>query len=391
MSDHLKDKQFATRAVQAGQVPEDGTRSVTTAIYPSSTYRVAYPGDESGYVYSRWSNPTRKALERGIALLEGGSHGFAFSSGLAALSAVLHLLKPGDHVVAVNDLYGGTHRQFEQQMTTWGLSFSYVDGSASSFEDAITPATRLFWIETPTNPLLKLVDIPAAVSIAKGRDILVAVDNTFATPFVQQPLTLGADICHHSVSKYLAGHADVIAGALVVNDEALAEKLYFQQYAIGAQLGPFESWLVLRGMKTLHVRMERHAENARAVADWLADQSMVRRVFYPGLTGETLPNDMHSGGGMVSFELDADFERVSAFCTATEVFMLAESLGGVESLINHPAAMTHASIPKAVREANGISDQLIRLSVGIESVDDQLSDLKAALAAVAGSVRTTDQ
>lgn len=387
MSDHMKNKQFETRAIHAGRVPEDGTGSVTTPIFPSSTYRVAFPGDESGYVYSRWSNPTRVALERALASLEGGTHGFAFSSGLAAINCVLSLLKSGDHIVAVSDLYGGTHRQFEKIMSRFGLEFSYVDGrNPDDFRKAVKDNTRLFWLETPTNPLLHLIDIEAVAKIAHEHKILTAVDNTFATPYIQRPLELGADIAHHSMSKYLAGHCDVIGGALVVKDESLGEQLHFHQNAIGAQLNPFESWLVLRGLKTLHLRMERHSINSTKVVDLLDSIDIVDQIYYPGHDGQRPPNKMTMPGGMVSFTLKADFETVKNFVMSTEVFILAESLGGVESLINHPASMTHASIPKEIREKHGVTDNLVRLSVGLENIDDLLIDLRRAFEAVRAKV-----
>lgn len=388
MSDKKISNHIATRAIHSGTVPEDGTGSVTTPIFPSSTFRMAFPGDESGYVYSRWSNPTRSALERALAEIESGTHGFAFSSGLSAINAVLHLLKSGDHVVTVKDLYGGTIRQFEQVMRQFGLDFSYVDGEdPTDFEKATTDKTRLFWVETPTNPLLKLMDIAAIADIAHQHDILLAVDNTFATPVIQRPFELAADIVHHSVSKYLGGHADVIGGALVVRDESLAERIKFLQNAIGGTLGPFESWLVLRGLKTLDVRVTRSSENAERIAAFLMENDSVARVYYPGLDGKPLINGMSMPGGMVSFDLKADFETVKSFATATRLFMLAESLGGVESLVNHPASMTHASIPKDVREANGIGDSLVRLSVGLEHVDDLLSDLAQAFEKIETSVK----
>ncbi|MBN1211887.1 MAG: PLP-dependent transferase [candidate division Zixibacteria bacterium] len=377
----LKDKRIETRLIHAGRVEEDGTGSVTTPIFPSSTYRVAYPGDESGYVYSRWANPTRLALERALADLENGTRGFAFSSGLGALSTVLHLLKTGDHIVAVSDLYGGTHRQFEKVMRSFGLDFTYVDGrNPDDFEEAVTPNTRLFWVETPTNPLLRLIDIEAVAALAKKHDIITAVDNTFATPFIQNPLDLGADIVLHSMSKYLAGHCDVIAGALVVKDSKLAERLKFHQNALGAILGPFDSWLVLRGLKTLHLRMERHSFNSVKIVEYLETVPRVSKIYYPGQDGKPVPNKMKLPGGMVSFELKGDLETVRKFATSTQVFVLAESLGGVESLLNHPALMTHASIPPEVRKANGIGDNLIRLSVGLENIEDLIADLEQAFA-----------
>jgi cystathionine gamma-lyase len=384
MGDNLKKKHFETRAIHMGQVPEDGTRSVTTAIYPSSTYRVEYPGDESGYVYSRWANPTRRALEEALASLENGTRAFAFSSGLAAMNAVFGLLRPGDHVVTLTDLYGGTRRQFERVLRNFQIEFSYVDGrDPNDFEAAITDNTKLFWVETPTNPLLNLIDIEQVSAIAKKHRILTAVDNTFATPYIQKPLELGADIAHHSASKYLGGHCDLIAGVLVVKDHDLAEQLYFQQYAVGAQLNPFESWLMLRGLKTLHIRMERHSVNSMKIVEYLEGEPMVDRVYYPGVDDRDIPNKMTMPGGMVSFTIkDADIERVKKFAMSTKIFVLAESLGGVESLINHPASMTHASIPKEVREKHGVTDNLIRLSVGIEHIDDLLIDLREAFAAI---------
>lgn len=385
MSDNLKNKAFETRAIHLGKVEEDGTRSVTTGIYPSSTYRVQFPGDESGYVYSRWSNPTRKALEEILASLEGGAGAFAFSSGLAALNAVMMLLKPGDQVIALNDLYGGSRRQFERVLRDKGFDFVYVDGrDPVDFENAVTEKTRLFWLETPTNPLMHLIDIEAVAAIAKKHNILVAVDNTFATPYIQKPLELGADIVHHSASKYLGGHCDLIAGVLVAKNPDLCEKLHFQQYAVGAQLGPFESFLMMRGLKTLHLRMERHSLNSMKIVEYLETEPMVDKIYYPGFDGRPVPNKMTMPGGMVSFTIKADFETVKTFAMATRLFVLAESLGGVESLINHPASMTHASIPKEVREKHGITDNLIRLSVGVEAVDDLLIDLRSAFAAIAG-------
>lgn len=386
--DDYKNKQFETRAIHVGQVPHDGTGSVTPGIYPSTTYRVDYPGDESGYVYSRWANPTRTALEKTLASLENGTHAFAFASGLAAMHAVFGLLKPGDHVVTLTDLYGGSRRQFEQVLRNIDISFSYVDGrDANDFKEAITDKTRLFWVETPTNPLMHLIDIEAVSKIAKERQILVAVDNTFATPYLQQPLDLGADIAHHSASKYLGGHCDLIGGALVVKDDALAEKLRFQQYAVGAILGPFESWLMLRGIKTLGIRMERHSVNSMKIAEFLETEPAVEKVYYPGIDGGKIPNKMKLPGGMVSFTIKADFDTVKKFVMATKLFVLAESLGGVESLINHPASMTHASIPKDVREKYGVTDSLVRLSVGIENVDDLLIDLRDAFQAIRKEVK----
>ncbi|MFQ5452993.1 MAG: trans-sulfuration enzyme family protein [Candidatus Zixiibacteriota bacterium] len=388
MDDNLKNKKFDTKTVHLGQVPEDNTGSVTTPIYPSSTFRVKYPGDESGYVYSRWSNPTRAAFEETLASLENGKYAYAFSSGLAALNAVLNLLKAGDHVVAVDDLYGGTHRQFEALKHNYNLDFTYIDGTEpSNFEKAVKENTKLFWIETPTNPLLKLIDIAEVSKIAGKHNILVAVDNTFATPYIQQPLELGADIVLHSASKYLSGHCDVIAGALIVNDSALAEKLRFNQYAIGGMLGPFESWLTLRGLKTLHLRMERHSFNSLKIVEYLETVSLVDKIYYPGQDGKPIPNKMKLPGGMISFNINAEYDEVKTFVMSTRLFILAESLGGVESLINHPASMTHASIPKEIREAHGIGDGLVRLSVGVEHIDDLLIDLRTAFSKVKTMVK----
>ena len=379
MSDNLKNKKFATKAIHLGRVPEDGTGSVTAPIFPSSTYRMKFPGDDSGYVYSRWANPTRQALESTLAELENGRHAYFFSSGLAAVTSIMHLLRPGDHVVAVSDLYGGTHRLFEKIMRNFQITFSYIEGiDPDDFETAIKGNTKLFWIESPSNPLLKLIDIKATAAIAKKHGILTAVDNTFATPYIQRPLELGADIVHHSATKYLGGHCDVVAGAVVVRDEQLAEKLRFNQYAVGATAGPFDSWLVMRGIKTLALRMERHSANALKVVDFLKTVALVDKIYFPGLDGKPLPNEMSLPGGMISFNIKADLETVKKFAMSTEIFVLAESLGGVESLINHPALMTHSSIPKEIREAHGVTDGLIRLSVGIEDPGDLVADLKQA-------------
>jgi len=388
--DRSKNWQFETTAIHSGRVPEDGTRSVTTPIYPSSTYRVDYPGDESGYVYARWKNPTRLALEETLAKLERGTKAAAFASGLAALDAVLKLLKTGDHVVAVDDLYGGTMRQFERIGRRFGLDFTYVDGrDPKNLESAIRPNTRLFWLETPTNPLMHLVDIEKVAAVAKERGILVGVDNTFATPYLQQPLELGADIVLHSMTKYLGGHCDLVAGALIVKDSSLGEQLWFNQYDGGAHLGPWESWLVLRGLKTLALRMERHSVNAMKIAEYLETVEAVEKVYFPGLDGRPVPNRMRLPGGMVAFTIapQFDFEAVKRFVMALRVFVLAESLGGVESLVNHPAAMTHSSIPREIREPRGITDGLVRLSVGIEHIDDLLIDLRSAFDALTQSAR----
>jgi cystathionine gamma-synthase len=384
MTDKDKNSHLDTQAVHSGVVAKDGTFSVTTPIYATSTYKEPFPGDDSGYVYSRWSNPTRVALEEALARLEGGRSAKTFASGLAAVGAVINLLKSGDHVVAVDDLYGGCHRLFEQLIgPNFGVEFTYIDGcDPANFEKAAKDNTKLFWVETPTNPRLKLSDISAIAKIAHARGILLGVDNTFATPYIQNPLALGADIVHHSLSKYLGGHCDVIGGALVTNDKELSEKIFFNQYAVGAILDPFQAWLVLRGIKTLHIRMERHSSNAQKIAEYLGTVDKVSKIYFPGLDGKPLPNKMKLPGGMVSFEIDADLETVKKFVMSTKLFLLAESLGGVESLMNHPATMTHASIPKDIREKHGIRDQLVRLSVGIEHPDDLLADLEQAFAKI---------
>lgn len=381
MDEHLKKTKIETRCAQAGRVKEDGTGAITAPIHPSSTYRVDYPGDEAGYVYSRAHNPTRRALEESLATLEEAQFAYAYASGLAALNALLSTLKSGDHVVSASDLYGGTHRQFEKIFgPQFNIEFTFVDGSdPEAFEKAVKDNTKLFWLETPSNPLLGMSDIAKISAIGHKHGILTGVDNTFATPYIQQPLSLGADIVLHSMSKYLGGHCDVIAGALVTNSKELAEQIKFNQYAIGAMLGPFESWLVLRGIKTLPIRMEKHTANAAEIAKFLTTQEAVEKVFYPGLDGSALPNKMRLAGGMLSFSLKADFEQVKKFCVALKIFILAESLGGVESLVNHPASMTHASIPKEIREPNGVTDSLVRLSVGIENPIDLIEDLKQAM------------
>lgn len=374
-----KNSHIETTAVHSGQGFDGGTGAVSTPIYQTSTYRLQSPGDESGYVYSRSANPTRKALETALAEMENGSHGFAFASGLAAVNTVMNLLSTGDHVVVGDDLYGGCFRLFDQVMTKYKIEFTYVDGrDPSNIKKAIKDNTRLIWLETPTNPLIRIYDIETAVQIAHEVGLLVAVDNTFATPALQRPLELGADIVIHSLTKYITGHCDTVGGAIVVNNDELAEKIGFYQNAVGAILGPFDSFLALRGLKTLPLRMERHSDNARAIAHYLEDHEHVTQVFYPGLDGSPLPNKMSNSGGMVSFVLDADPETVKEFVMATSVFILAESLGGVESLINHPATMTHASIPVDMRRERGIDDGLIRLSVGIEYIDDLIGDLDKA-------------
>jgi cystathionine beta-lyase/cystathionine gamma-synthase len=378
---------FGTKAIHAGQKPDPATGAIMTPIYQSSTFVQAEPGKHKGYEYARTGNPTRTALEANLAALEGGAHGLAFSSGMAAMDAVVRLLGAGDHVVAGDDLYGGTYRLFTKVFSRFGMEFSFVDmAETAGLERVISPSTKLVWIETPTNPLLKVVDIERLVQVAKQSGALVAVDNTFATPFLQQPLALGADVVVHSLTKYLGGHSDVIGGAAITDNAELAEKMAFVQNAVGAVPGPQDCFLVLRGLKTLHVRMERHCENAMRVARYLEDNPRVGKVYYPGLADhpqhELAARQMSDFGGMISFELSDDsLQRAIKFCAATRVFALAESLGGVESLVEHPAIMTHASIPRDVRESYGLRDSLIRLSVGIEDIEDLLEDLEQALAA----------
>jgi cystathionine gamma-lyase len=386
-------RHLATRVIHGGQSPEPATGAVMPPIFATSTYRQESPGVHQGFDYGRSHNPTRFALERSLADIEGGRAAFAFASGLAAIAAVLELLPSGSHVVAGDDMYGGTYRLFERvRRDSAGHTFSYVDLSdPDALAAAITPATRMVWVETPTNPMLKLADLTAIASLCHARGILCVCDNTFASPIIQRPLEHGFDIVVHSTTKYINGHSDVIGGVAIVgaNDHqtGLAEKLGFIQNSVGAIQGPFDSFLVLRGIKTLALRVERSSGNALLLANWLEQQPQVRKVHYPGL--ESHPqhalarNQMHGGyGGIVSIELDTDIDGARRFLEACEVFTLAESLGGVESLIEHPALMTHASIPPERRAQLGIGDGLIRLSVGIEHIDDQREDLRRALAAI---------
>lgn len=375
-----------TLAIHAGQSPDPATGAVMTPIYATSTYAQSSPGVHQGYEYSRSHNPTRFAYERCVAALEGGTRGFAFASGLAATSTILELLESGSHVVAMDDVYGGTYRLFERvRRRSAGLDFSWVDlTDPAAFEAAIRPHTRMVWIETPTNPLLKLVDIAQIAAIARRRGLLVVVDNTFASPILQRPLELGAHIVMHSATKYLNGHSDIVGGMVVVGDDVeLAEKLAFLQNAVGGVQGPFDSFLALRGLKTLHLRMRAHCENAQALAEWLQAHPAVEQVAYPGLAAHPqhalARRQMHGFGGMVSIWLKGGFEAARRLCERTELFTLAESLGGVESLVNHPAVMTHASVPPERRAALGIGDDLVRLSVGVEDVADLREDLAAAL------------
>ncbi|SIR01437.1 Cystathionine beta-lyase/cystathionine gamma-synthase [Haladaptatus litoreus] len=381
------DYQFETRSIHAGQEPDEETGALMTPIHANSTYVQDAPGDHRGYEYSRTGNPTRTDLEDNLASLEGGEFGRAFSSGMGSINTVLNLLSSGDHVIASEDVYGGTHRIFTQVYADYDIEFSFVDmTNVDEVSDAVRDDTELLWVETPTNPLLNVVDIAAMVYIAEDADALCAVDNTFATPYLQRPLELGADIVSHSLTKYLGGHSDVVGGALITNDEKLDEQIGFYQNSVGATPGPHDCFLVLRGTKTLGVRMDRHCDNARDIAGWLDDHEAVETVYYPGL--ESHPNhelaaeQMDDFGGMVSFELDASLEEAAEVVAETEVFTLAESLGGVESLIEQPATMTHAAIPKEERLAAGLSDGLIRASVGIEHADDLKADLQQAFDSV---------
>lgn len=375
---------FETRAIHVGQEPDPTTGATIVPIYQTSTYTQEGIGRHKGYEYSRTGNPTRTALEVCLASLENAAHGVAFASGLAATSAVLNLLSSGDHVVAAEDLYGGTYRLFERVYRRYGLTFTYVDArEAANLRGALRPETRLIWIETPTNPLLHLVDIAAAAEIARTAHIPLAVDNTFASPYFQRPLDLGATIVVHSMTKYLGGHSDLIGGAVVTSDEEICNTVRFHQNAVGGVPGPFDCWLALRGVKTLAVRMREHERNAMAIAAFLSEHPAVERVYYPGLPNHpqhALARRQMSGfGGMVSFVVRGDRERAEAVLRGTRLFSLAESLGGVESLISHPATMTHAAIPAEERARRGILDTLIRLSVGIEATEDLIADLAGAL------------
>jgi cystathionine gamma-lyase len=379
---------FSTRAIHAGQDADPATGATVVPIYATSTYTQEAPGRHKGYEYSRSGNPTRTALETCLAALEGGDlpdiRGLAFASGLAATTAVLSTLKPGDEVAAAADLYGGTFRLLERVFKPWGLVPRYTeDPSATGFARIITPTTRIVWVETPTNPLLQIIDIAAIAELAHRSRALLAVDNTFASPYLQQPLRQGADLVVHSTTKYLGGHSDVVGGAVVGNRELL-QSIAFYQNAAGAVPGPFDAWLTLRGLKTLAVRMDRHCANARQIAGWLAEQPQVRRLYYPGLANhpgnDIARRQMRDFGGMISVSLKGGKEAALRLLTRTKLFSLAESLGGVESLIGHPASMTHASIPAEIRQARGIDDGLVRLSVGIEDGEDLLADLKQALA-----------
>ncbi|GGZ70758.1 cystathionine gamma-synthase [Lysobacter xinjiangensis] len=388
MSQHdERDFGLGTRAIHAGQSPDPSTGAVMTPIYATSTYVQSSPGEHQGFEYSRSHNPTRFAYERCVAALEGGTRGFAFASGLAATSTILEMLDSGSHVIAMDDVYGGTYRLFERvRRRSAGLDFSWVDlTDPAAFEAAIRPETKMVWIETPTNPLLKLVDIEQIASIARRRGLIVVVDNTFCSPMIQRPLELGAHIVMHSATKYLNGHSDIVGGMVVVGDDAeLAETMAFLQNAVGGVQGPFDSFLALRGLKTLHLRMRAHCENAQALAEWLQTHPAIERVVYPGLADhpqhELAKRQMHGFGGMVTIFVKGGLEAAKRFCERTELFALAESLGGVESLVNHPAIMTHASVPPERRAQLGLFDNLVRLSVGVEDLADLQADLDAALA-----------
>lgn len=386
MSDASRPLSFATRAVHAGQQPDPATGAIVTPIYATSTFVQSSPGVHQGFEYARSQNPTRFAYERCVADLEGGDAGFAFASGLAASSTVLELLNQGDHVVALDDIYGGTRRLFEQvRRRSAGLSFSYSDlRDRAVLEAALTPQTRLIWVETPSNPLLKLVDLEMVAAVARARGILTVADNTFATPWAQRPLESGFDLVIHSATKYLNGHSDIIGGVAVCRGTELAERLGYLQNAIGAIASPFDSFLALRGLKTLALRMERHSANALQLATWLERHPKIARVIYPGLPSHPqhalARRQMRGSGGMLSLVVRGSLAEVSRFLERCQVFTLAESLGGVESLIEHPAIMTHASVPPAVRQELGIDDGLVRLSVGIEEIDDLIADLDQALA-----------
>ena len=375
---------FATKAIHAGQEPDPSTGAIMTPIFQTATYAQAGLGENKGFEYSRTSNPTRSVLEACMAALEDGKYGLAFASGMAAESAILSLLSAGDHIVSCDDLYGGSYRIFERVMRRYTVETSYVPADdLDAYEKAIQPNTKMVWLETPTNPLLRLVDIRAIAEIAHRHKLLVVVDNTFASPYFQQPLKLGADIVVHSTTKYINGHSDVVGGALVLNDEEAYEAIKFYQNAAGGVPSPFDAWLILRGIKTLAVRMRQHEENARAVAGFLAEHPRVERVYYPGLAShpdhELAKRQMSGFGGMVSFQPKGSFVDIAQIVRRFKVFALAESLGGVESLVCHPASMTHGSIPKDIRESRGLTDTLLRLSVGIEDKEDLMRDLEQAL------------
>lgn len=375
---------FGTKAIHAGVEPDPSTGAIMTPIYQTSTFVQEYPGKHKGYAYARGKNPTRNVLEKNIAALENAKHGLCFSSGMGATDAVIKLLKPGDEVITGNDLYGGSYRMFTKIFEPMGIKFHFVDmHQAENIEKYINANTKLLWVETPTNPTMQIVDIAACANIAKKHNIIFTVDNTFASPYLQNPINLGADIVMHSVTKYLGGHSDVVMGALVTNNDDLYDKLAFIHNSCGATPGPMDSFLVIRGIKTLHLRMERHCSNGEKIAHFLRTHSKVEKVYWPGF--EDHPNhaiakkQMKGFGGMISFVVKGNIEETFRVASSFKIFSLAESLGGVESLVNHPATMTHASIPKQERENAGVVDSLLRLSVGVEDIEDLLEDLKQAL------------
>ena len=380
-----KDLKFNSKTIHGGQEPDVAYGAVMPPIYQTSTYAQNTPGGHKGFEYSRSANPTRTALENSLASIENGNYGLAFGSGLAAIDALIKLLNPGDEVISTNDLYGGSYRIFRQIFEKYGVVFHFVEmQSLDEIEKKINSNTKLIWVETPTNPMMNIIDIKSIAALAKKHQILLAVDNTFATPYLQRPLDLGADIIMHSATKYLGGHSDVVVGVLVVKDKHLADKLYFIQNASGAICGPMDSFLTLRGIKTLHVRMQRHCENGKAVAEYLEKHPKIEKVYWPGFP--THPNhdiaksQMNDFGGMISFVTKgSNYADAIKIVEKLKIFTLAESLGGVESLAGHPASMTHASIPKEEREKNGVVDSLIRLSVGIEDINDLIEDLEQAL------------
>ena len=375
---------FNTKTIHGGQIKEKAYGAVMPPIYQTSTYSQKSPGEHSGYEYSRTQNPTRHALERSIASLENAKYGLAFSSGLSAIDAIMKLFSPGDEIISTNDLYGGSYRLFEKVFKKFGLKFVFTDlRNLNEIENLISSKTKLIWVETPTNPMINIVDIEDLSKICKTNNLLLAVDNTFSTPFLQKPIDLGADIVMHSATKFLAGHSDVILGLLALSNDELAEKLFFMQNSSGAICGPMDSFLTLRGIKTLHVRMQRHCENARVIANYLKKHDKVDNVYWPGF--ENHPNhniaksQMNDFGGMISFTVKGNFDLVKRITSSFKIFTLAESLGGVESLVNHPATMTDASIPKEERDKIGITDNLIRLSVGIEDISDLVDDIEQAI------------
>ena len=376
---------FGTKAIHAGLEPDTATGAIMTPIYQTSTYVQDGIGNHKGFEYSRTGNPTRNALESNLAAIENGKYGACFGSGLAAIDCVIKMLNPGDEVISTNDLYGGSYRIFKTIFEKYGIKFHFVDMlDIQNISDAVNDKTKLIWVETPTNPMMNIIDIEAVSEIAKSNHAMLAVDNTFATPYLQNPLDLGADIVMHSVTKYLGGHSDVVMGALVCNDDKLAEEMYRIQNSSGAVTAPMDSFLVLRGIKTLHVRLQRHCENGEKIARWLDNHSKVDKVYWPGfeshINHEVAKRQMRGFGGMISFTLKGNqIEDAKHIVKNTHLFALAESLGGVESLIGHPATMTHASIPKEEREKSGVVDSLIRLSVGIEDADDLISDLDKAM------------